>query len=98
MAIRSLITCDITIISLCISTVTGLAYTEAPSYMYTHTVHACKRATSCLCFSHLRVRLSNFVAQALHMFKNEIIASITHLGEEIEGVSKTIHSGPLSIQ
>ena len=33
-AIRSPITCDITIISLGISTVTGLAYTEAPSYMY----------------------------------------------------------------
>ena len=83
-AICSLITCDITIISLCISTVTsGLVYNEAPSYMY---------------MPENVLHLSNSVAQAFHMFKNEIIASIIHLGEEIEGVSKTIHSGPLSIQ
>ena len=76
------------------STVTSLAYTEAPIATST----SLQTCTSSPCFSHLRVRLSNSVAQAFHMFKNEIIASVTHLGEEIEGVSKTTHSGQLSIQ
>ena len=91
--IRSPITCDITIISLLYIDSLGLAYTEAPSYMYmpANVLHLVRA------FRISPVRLSSFsnsVAQAFHMFKNEIIASITHLGEEIEGVSKTIHFGP----